>query len=150
MPAVSPTMHVTVHVAGKVRHPGVFPLQPGARVADAIKAAGGVRGTPDTGTLNLARRLVDGEQILVGVSAPQGATVQGTTQSIPSLDTPLIDLNGATAEQLEQLPGVGAVLAARIVEYRDAHGGFRSVDQIKEVTGIGPAKFSDLKDKVRV
>lgn len=152
--AGAPSPQVMVHVAGKVRDPGVFTLPGGARVADAVKAAGGARGGSATGTLNLARRLVDGEQILVGVAAPPGAVMSSSSSSSssasPLAPDQLMDLNTATTDQLEQLPGVGEVLAGRIAEFRDTRGGFRSVDQLKEVTGIGPAKFADLKDKVRV
>ncbi|WP_433183900.1 helix-hairpin-helix domain-containing protein [Actinoallomurus sp. CA-150999] len=142
---------VLIDVAGKVRHPGVVSLPAGARVIDAIKAAGGVRPGTETGTLNLARRVVDGEQILVGVDAPPtpaappgappGATVPGGTP---------VDLNTASAAQLDQLPGVGPVLAQRIVDYRAQHGPFRSVDELRQVSGIGAAKFGDLKGLVTV
>jgi competence protein ComEA len=144
---------LVVDVAGKVRHPGVVSLTSGARVIDAIKEAGGLRPGAKTGTLNLARRVVDGEQILVGVNAtpaapappmsptgPPGATAPGAP----------IDLNAATAAQLDQLPGVGPVLAQRIVDYRTQHNGFRSVDELRQVSGIGEAKFADVKDLVRV
>jgi competence protein ComEA len=140
-----------VDVAGKVHHPGVVTLPAGARVIDAINAAGGVRSGAKTGTLNLARRVVDGEQILVGVATSPSAVV-------PPSDTPgssaapgaPVDLNTATAAQLDQLPGVGPVLAQRIVDYRTQHSGFRSVDELRQVSGIGEAKFADIKNRVRV
>lgn len=144
---------LVVDVAGKVRHPGVVTLASGARVIDAIKEAGGIRHGVDTGSLNLARRVADGEQILVGIKAtadpalppasppgPQGTPVPGAP----------VDLNSATAPQLDELPGVGPVLAQRIVDYRGQHGGFHSVDELRQVSGIGDAKFADLKDLVRV
>ncbi|MEU7897527.1 ComEA family DNA-binding protein [Nonomuraea sp. NPDC049152] len=137
---------VMVHVAGKVRKPGVYTLPSGSRVTDAVQAAGGVRtGTP-TGSVNLARRLIDGEQIVVGAPGAPGAG--GTVAAAPVSD--VLDLNAATPDQLEQLPGVGEVLAARIAEFRTTHGGFRSIDQLREVTGIGDRKYAELKDKVRV
>jgi competence protein ComEA len=147
-PAGSP---LVVDVAGKVHHPGVVTLPAGARVIDAINAAGGVRSGAKTGTLNLARRVVDGEQILVGVATSPSAVV-------PPSDTPgssaapgaPVDLNTATAAQLDQLPGVGPVLAQRIVDYRTQHSGFRSVDELRQVSGIGEAKFADIKNRVRV
>jgi competence protein ComEA len=151
-PTPSPSPLV-VDVAGKVRHPGVVSLPPGARVIDAIKEAGGVRPGAKTGTLNLARRVVDGEQILVGLNAtPAPALPPAGTSGPPGTavsGTPL-DLNSATAAQLDQLPGVGPVLAQRIVDYRTQHGGFRSVDELRQVSGIGDAKYADVKALVRV
>lgn len=135
---------VVVHVAGKVRHPGVVTLPAGARVSDAIKAAGGPRPGARTGLLNLARKVVDGEQILVGMPAPAGAPAAGGTPGLP------LDLNAATVEQFQQLPGVGPVLAQRIVDYRTRNGAFHSVAQLREVSGIGARRFNDLKDLVRV
>ncbi|MGW0480846.1 helix-hairpin-helix domain-containing protein [Nonomuraea sp. NPDC003214] len=137
------TGKVTVHVAGKVRDPGVYTLPIGARVTDAITAAGGVRRGAPLGPVNLARRLLDGEQIMVG--APTAATA-----AAPAPEASVLDLNSATQDQLEQLPGVGEVLAARIAEYRTAHGGFTSIDQLRNVNGIGPRTFEEIKPKVRV
>ncbi|WP_327584437.1 ComEA family DNA-binding protein [Nonomuraea sp. NBC_00507] len=142
----SPTAKVTVHVAGKIRKPGVYLLPAGARVADAVTVAGGVARGASTGSLNLARRLIDGEQIVVGT--PAGPAAPGSAVSDPAAT--VLDLNSATTEQLEQLPGVGEVLAARITEFRDSHGGFTSVEQLREVSGIGPRKFDEIKPKVRV
>ncbi|RBQ14807.1 ComEA family DNA-binding protein [Spongiactinospora rosea] len=147
---------VTVHVAGKVRRPGVFTLPDGSRVEDAVAAAGGPKRGVATDSINLARRLMDGEQIIVG-----GPPVAHAPAQVPAPDAPgvpresglpgaLIDLNTATVEQLDVLPGVGEVLARRIVDYRTANGGFRTVDQLQEVSGIGDSKFADIKDKVRV
>ncbi|MEV0591058.1 helix-hairpin-helix domain-containing protein [Nonomuraea cavernae] len=144
--ASTPTAQVTVHVTGKVRKPGVYTLPVGARVTDAVTAAGGARQTAAAGSVNLARRLVDGEQIVVG--APAGPSAPGMAQADPA--AAVLDLNAATADQLEQLPGVGEVLAARIAEFRTAHGGFTSVDQLREVSGIGPRTYDELKGKVRV
>ncbi|GAA2098474.1 hypothetical protein GCM10009780_46750 [Actinomadura alba] len=141
---------VVVHVAGKVRRPGVVTLPSGARVSDAIRAAGGLRPGAGTGSLNLARRLVDGEQIPVGVpaaAAPAAVPSPGAAGGAPGAP---LDLNTATAEQFQQLPGVGPVLAERIVAYRTQHGGFRGVDQLREVTGIGERRFAELKGHVRV
>ncbi|MFF5211874.1 helix-hairpin-helix domain-containing protein [Streptosporangium sp. NPDC000396] len=138
-------IEVTVHITGKVRRPGVITLPGGSRVTDAVEAAGGVRKGAVTGPLNLARKLVDGEQIVVGALTP---TVTVPAPADPA--TVVLDLNTATAEQLEQLPGVGQVLAQRIVEYRDSHGGFRNVEQLREVSGIGDRKYAEMKDKVRV
>ncbi|GAA4046196.1 ComEA family DNA-binding protein [Nonomuraea soli] len=136
---------VIVHVAGKVRRPGVYTLAAGSRVADAVEAAGGVRQGAGSGTVlgsvNLARRVVDGEQITVGLAATAAAGAQGD---------PLVNLNTASPEQLEQLPGVGEVLAQRIAAFRDSHGGFQSVEQLRQVSGIGPRKFEEIRDKVQL
>jgi competence protein ComEA len=151
-PSPSPSALV-VDVAGKVRHPGVVSLTSGARVIDAIKEAGGLRPGTTTGTLNLARRVVDGEQILVGIKAAPAPVPPPTNPSgppgAPEPGTP-IDLNAATVAQLDQLPGVGPVLAQRIVDYRTQHSGFHSVDELRQVSGIGESKFADLKSLVRV
>ncbi|GII55023.1 hypothetical protein Pth03_34120 [Planotetraspora thailandica] len=142
----SPTSSVVVYVTGKVRKPGVLTLATGSRVADALKAAGGVRRGAEPGAVNLARRLVDGEQIVVGEPAPPGH-VGG--EAAPQAGG-LVNLNLATAEQLNSLPGVGEVLAQRITEFREAHGGFQSVEQLREVAGIGEKKFAEIKDKATV
>ncbi|MET8155112.1 ComEA family DNA-binding protein [Sphaerisporangium sp. NPDC005289] len=142
-------VQVLVHVIGKVRKPGVVALPSGSRVADALAAAGGVRAGSTTGELNLARRLVDGEQIVVG--RPHGAgglPVQPVDPAaVPGMP---VDLNTATSGQLEDLPGVGEVLAGRIIDFRQSHAGFQSVDQLRQITGIGDRKFAELRDKVRV
>ncbi|MFI6580414.1 helix-hairpin-helix domain-containing protein [Embleya sp. NPDC050493] len=145
-PAVGP---ITVHVAGKVARPGVVVLPPGARVADAVQAAGGALPAADLATLNLARPLADGEQIPVGVP---GAPIQvaPTPTGGPTAPGALVDINAATAEQLEQLPGVGPVLARQIIEKRTQLGRFATIDQLRQIRGIGERKYSDLKPKVRV
>ncbi|EST35922.1 hypothetical protein N566_17095, partial [Streptomycetaceae bacterium MP113-05] len=147
---------VVVDVAGGVRHPGVHRLPRGSRVADALKAAGGVRpgaAGKDLDALNQARRLVDGEQILVGASARAAAVaapapVAGAPPVPGGAAPPRVSLSSATAEQLETLPGVGPVLARHIIDYRARHGGFTSVDQLRDVDGIGPSRFSDLEPEV--
>ncbi|GAA3949132.1 hypothetical protein GCM10023085_34550 [Actinomadura viridis] len=150
--ATSQGAAVVVHVHGKVRRPGVVSLPGGARVADAIKAAGGARPGAGTGDLNLARKVIDGEQIAVGVraTAPAPAGSPAPVPSGPGGGGAPLDLNTATAEQLDGLPGVGPVLAQRIVDHRTRHGGFRSVEQLQEVSGIGARRFADLRAMVRV
>ncbi|CNE18017.1 DNA-binding protein [Mycobacterium tuberculosis] len=148
--AAASTSSVVVHVLGKVKHPGVVTLPSGSRVAEAIKAAGGVRRGAKTGTLNLARKLVDGEQIPVGIPRPTPAPAPAPAASASAAPGTPLDLNTATPDQLDDLPGVGPVLAKRIVAYRTQHGGFRSVEQLQEVSGIGAHRFADLKSLVRV
>ena len=144
---------VVVDVAGKVRRPGIVRLAAGARVVDALAAAGGTLPGVDLTPLNLARRLVDGEQVLVGV-APASAAAPGGgaagTAGVAAGAGGQLDLNAATVEQLEALPGVGPVLAQRIADWRTEHGRFSTVDELREVSGIGAKKFADLKDRVRV
>jgi competence protein ComEA len=140
---------VAVHVAGRVRHPGLVRLPAGSRVQDAIRAAGGATSGADLDAVNLARRLSDGEQVLVpgpGDPAPQPVPGATTTPGVPGVP---IDLNTATVEQLDTLPGVGEVTAGRIVAYRTAHP-FTAVDELLEVPGIGQRRFDQLKDLVTV
>ncbi|MFD3455607.1 ComEA family DNA-binding protein [Streptomyces sp. NPDC058691] len=146
-PEPGPRAALVVDVAGKVRRPGLRRLPTGARVADALDAAGGALPGADTSALNLARRLADGEQIVVGRAAAPGlpALAAPGAASVPPA---AVSLNGATAEQLDALPGVGPVLARHILEYRAQHGGFTSVDQLRDVNGIGDRRFADLKPLV--
>lgn len=147
-PSVAPD--VVVDVAGKVRRPGLVKLAEGSRVADAIAAAGGeLPGTATVG-LSLARRLVDGEQLLIGM--PQVAAVSGPGSSSAASGAPVgpVDLNTATVSDLDALPGIGPVLAQRVVDWRSAHGSFTSVDQLREVSGLGGKKFDSLAPLVRV
>lgn len=140
---------VTVDVAGKVRRPGIAVLDAGARVIDAIKAAGGARPGVDLTTLNLARLLVDGEQIVVGVAAPAG--VAGAGPIPPGASTgPLVNLNTADQTLLETLPDVGPVTAEAIIAWRTEHGGFTAVDELLEVDGIGDATLATLTPHVTV
>ncbi|MEU6492149.1 ComEA family DNA-binding protein [Streptomyces sp. NPDC049097] len=148
---------VVVDVGGKVRRPGLQRLPAGSRVVDALRAAGGVRPGTDTDGLNRARLLVDGEQIVVGAPAPvpgvgggagaanpvTGGSAAGAAPGAP------VSLSTATVDQLDALPGVGPVLAQHIVDYRTRHGGFRSVDELREVNGIGERRFADLRNLVR-
>jgi competence protein ComEA len=152
-PAASP--EVVISVVGKVSRPGLVRVPDGSRVADALAAAGGALPGTDLVALNLARRVADGEQLLVGVAPPPGQPVDGASPpaaapAAPAAASPLVDLNTATLEQLDALPGVGPVTAQRIVDWRAAHGRFTSVDQLREVSGIGEARFARLKDLVRI
>lgn len=150
-PGAPPSGSYAVHVAGKVRRPGIVTVPAGSRVADAVNAAGGAKPGADTSTVNLARRVVDGEQILVGVPGASAAGAAGASTLAPGAPgSAQLDLNTATVEQLQQLPGVGPVLAQRMADFRTQHGGFQSVDQLRAVTGIGERRFAELKDQVRV
>ncbi|MCX5382488.1 ComEA family DNA-binding protein [Streptomyces sp. NBC_00083] len=155
----SPAGVLVVDVGGKVQRPGVYRLPAGSRVADALTAAGGVRGGADLTGLNRARLLTDGEQVLAGVpgtalAGPGGGTLSsggaGSGPGGPGGTSGPVSLNSASAEQLDTLPGVGPVLARHIVDYRAQHGGFRSVDELREVKGIGEGKFNDLQALVRL
>jgi competence protein ComEA len=140
---------VLVDVRGAVRSPGVQRLSAGARVLDAIEAAGGLRAGRHYGQVNLARVLVDGEQVVVGAgsaAAPAPVTA-GAASGAPAAP---VDLNSATPEQLETLNGVGPVLAGEIVAWRTAHGRFTSVDDLLDVSGIGDKTLAGLRDSVRV
>lgn len=140
---------IVVDVSGKVREPGIHRLPAGSRVADALRAAGGIKGDADTAGLNRARLLMDGEQVVVGSPAPPGAVAAGPAAGGATAAAGPVGLNSATAEQLETLPGVGPVLAQHIIDYRTEHGGFRSVDELREVKGIGDRRFADLQPLVR-
>jgi competence protein ComEA len=139
---------VTVDVSGKVRHPGVATLPAGSRVIDALRKAGGARARVDLGSLNLARVLVDGEQILVGRGQPGGGVAAGASSAAPDPDGPLVNLNTATETELETLPGVGPVTAQKILEWRTANGAFSSVDELLEVDGIGDKTLAELAPHV--
>jgi competence protein ComEA len=138
-----------VHVAGWVRSPGVYELQMGQRVIDAIDRAGGPRRGADLNALNLAALVVDAQQVLVPrkVATSSGAGGQLTA---PGGEGQKINLNLATAEDLETLPGIGEVLAQRILEHRESNGPFTSVDELLEVSGIGEARLEDIRDRVSV
>ena len=144
---------IVVAVGGKVRKPGLVRLAAGSRVADAIQAAGGADAGVDVAMLNLARKVVDGELILVGVTPPPGANVATAPAGAPAGGAPAggpLNLNTATLAELDSLPGVGPVLAQRILDARDAQGGFRSVSDLRKVEGIGDARYEQLKDLVVV
>ena len=154
-PGAGPSLLV-VEVAGKVRRPGVYRLPAGARVDDAVRAAGGFLGTVDPVTVNLARKLVDGEQVLVGIAVsgaaagPAGSDATAGTAGPGSGGAGPLDLNSATLAQLDGLPGVGPVLAQHILDWRIQHGRFDSVEQLNSVSGIGDSKYADLKPLVTV
>jgi competence protein ComEA len=141
---------VVVAVAGEVGRPGLVRLPPGARVADALAAAGGAKPGVDVAMLNPARKVVDGELILVGVPAPPGATPSVPVGGAPGPAGGLVNLNTATAAELDTLPGVGPVLAQRILDARTAQGGFTAVSDLRKVDGIGSSRYEQLKGLVTV
>jgi competence protein ComEA len=158
---------IKVHVMGAVKHPGVVQLPLGARVQDGLDRAGGCRRTAELGDLNLAQPLADGQQIFVarsgghsevrdpitssgGGSSGGGSSGGGSSGSGTSGVTQPINLNTATADQLDQLPGIGPVTAQKIISWRDQHGGFTDVEELQEIEGIGPKTFADLAQLVTV
>lgn len=148
----APPAPLVVSVSGKVHRPGLVEVPEGSRVADVLEAAGGaLRGT-DLSALNLARRVADGEQVAVGVpAAPDAAPVAAPGASQPAAGgTPAgkVSLNVATVEQLDALPGVGPVTAQRILEWRNRHGRFTRVEQLREIEGIGERRFAQLREMV--
>jgi competence protein ComEA len=165
-PSPPPDQPVVVSVVGLVHAPGLVTWTPTARIADALKAAGGTTEGADTIGLNMARQVADGEQILVGLAPPKGqpavlgssvttcSAAPGASGSGSGSGSPapakVINLNTATVQQLDTLPGIGSVTAAAIVAWRDANGKFSSVDQLAEIDGIGPGRLEKLRPLVRV
>jgi comEA protein len=153
-PAVTPSpSSILVHVAGEVRRPGVYEFREGDRVIDAIDAAGGARGDAALDELNLAAPLTDGSQVLVpgrSALAPAPIGEGSTTSGVADATTAKINVNTADAAELEELPGIGEVLSQAIVDYRAENGPFSSVDELEDVSGIGPAILEDVRDLVGV
>ncbi|WP_205328014.1 helix-hairpin-helix domain-containing protein [Glycomyces sp. YM15] len=137
---------IIVSVAGAVKEPGIVELEAGSRVADAIEAAGGLADGADPGFLNLARVVADGDLVAVPDATASGAAAPGDTEGASSGG--LVNVNVASAAELDALKGIGPVLAERIIEYRDANGSFGSLDELSEVSGIGTALLEQLRDQV--
>lgn len=133
------TRDVIVHVAGAVERPGVYRLPTGARVTDAVKRAGGVASGARADSINLAARLSDGQQVVVPGRGAATATVGGGEAAGP------ISLGSATAEQLDEIEGIGPVTAEKIIEFRDQHGGLSSIEQLDRISGIGPSTMEALR-----
>ena len=148
--SVSPAAQLIVDVAGWVRKPGVYQFDPGARVVDAVTRAGGARDGADLSLLNLAAPLVDGQQILVPKEGETPVPGTGTTGTTGPGGLPIVNINTADETTLETLNGVGPALAAAIIQYRTDQGPFTSVDQLDEVSGIGPATLEKLRPQVTV
>ena len=130
---------IYVDVAGKVIHPGVYQLPQGSRAIDALNMAGGAKKGVDLSDINLAHIVVDGEQLYVGGSSSIGSAPRGK-----------LNINRASKSQFDSLPGIGPVLASRIIAYRTKNGPFTSVDDLQKVSGIGGSKFDDIKDLLRI
>jgi len=145
--AVSGPAELVVDVAGKVRRPGIAVLKPGDRVIDAIRAAGGVRSGVELSGLNLARLLVDGEQVVVGIPPPPGVAASAAANPTAQAGV-LVNINTATSTQLEELPGVGPVTAESIIAFRTEHGAFSSVEELLDVSGIGDATLAEIAPHV--
>jgi competence protein ComEA len=137
---------IFVDVTGAVNAPGVYTLTASSRVIDAIKAAGGSAAGADLSTINLARVLADGEQIYVdaAVTNTKGVRISATKRSGP------ISINRATVSDFDSLDGIGPVIARRIIEYRKTHGPFMTIEDLQKVSGIGEAKFAQIKSKIRI
>jgi competence protein ComEA len=154
-PAPSPSPpDVVVYVCGEVRAPGVVRLPSTARVADALKQAGGATSAAEMSAVNLAARLADGQQIIVprsgepaAAAAVASAASSGAGATVPAAP---VNINTASLEELDTLDGVGPSTAQKIIDYRTANGGFKTIDEIKEVSGIGDAKFAAMKDSITV
>lgn len=151
---------ILIHVAGAVRQPGLYELPPKARVRDALQAAGGALPSADESALNLAALVEDGQKLLIPerslaatTPAPNHSPTPGTSPGAPAApanSSGPIDLNTASVEELDSLPGIGPAMAARILAYRQEHGGFKTIEEIQEVSGIGPATFEKLKDLITI
>lgn len=137
---------LVVHVVGAVRRPGLYRLPEGSRIDDAIRKAGGARARADLGLINLAAPVADGQQVLVPRRASPGAPP--VEVGVPAAPAGPVQLNTATLEQLDALPGVGPVTAQKILAYREEHGAFQSVDELDAVPGIGPTRLEELRQLV--
>ena len=141
-----PSSRVVVDVVGAVRRPGLYRLAHGSRIADALTRAGGATSKADLAQVNLAAPLADGEQVVVPQRGPGGGAGGGATSTGTSAEP--VQLSTATLEQLDSLPGVGPVTAQKILDYRQKHGAFQSVDELDAVPGIGPKRLDQLHDLV--
>ena len=147
----SPPPSLLVDVAGWVKRPGVYELQEGDRVIDALEAASGPRKGATLTGLNLAAPVTDGQQVLVPEPVREGASEEGAAGTgAESSESGKIDVNSAEATELEELSGIGEVLAGRIIDYREENGPFDSVDQLEDVSGIGPATLEEIRNDVTV
>ncbi len=144
----APRPRLVVHVVGAVRRPGLYRISDGARIADALRRAGGATPRADLSLVNLAAPVSDGTQIVVPRRAPPAAAGESSEGDGEAAPAGPLHLNTATAEQLDELPGVGPVTARKIVDYREQHGAFSSVDDLDAIPGIGPARLEQLREVV--
>jgi competence protein ComEA len=153
--ARTPARLLVVDVAGEVRRPGVYRVAPGSRADAAVQLAGGVTARAERAAVNLAMPLHDGQQVVVprhgavSVSSARGGPGAAPAASTGAAPAQPVSLSTATPDQLDTLDGIGPTLAARIVQYRDAHGGFKSVDELRQVSGIGDKRFETLRKAVQ-
>jgi competence protein ComEA len=143
-----PAARVVVDVVGAVRRPGLYRLEQGSRIADAVARAGGATGKADLAQVNLAAPLADGEQVVVPKRGAAGAVGSGVAPGGTGAATGPVHLSTATLDQLDSLPGIGPVTAQKILDYRAKHGAFSSVDALDAVPGIGPSRMDQLRDLV--
>ena len=144
----APSM-LTVYVSGEVNAPGLVEISSGSRIGDAVEACGGFTPLADRSAINLARKAEDGMQIHITARQEQAAGI-AAAPAANSSQSSFVNLNTATKEELDTLPGIGPAMASRIIEYRQANGNFKSIEDIKEVKGIGEAKFAKMKDRLRI
>jgi len=154
-PVAAPSLSATpapllVHVVGLVREPGVYELAEGSRVIDALDVAGGPKRDANLSALNLAAPLKDGQQIIVPRASDVEAPAATAPGAVAASASALVNINTASAEELDTLPGIGEVLAAAILQYREEHGPFTSVDQLVDVSGIGEVTLEELRDLVTI
>lgn len=141
---------LTVHVAGAVANPGLYRMDEGSRVADALQKAGGPAPDAALDDLNLAGRLSDGQKVMVPRKAAQAQATDPGRLEAPAVGSSLVNLNTATEDELDELPGVGPALASRIIEYRKKNGPFSTIEELDSVSGIGPAKLDSIRDLVTI
>jgi competence protein ComEA len=142
----APARKLLVHVVGAVRTPGLYRLDEGSRIDDAITAAGGPRPKAALDLVNLASPVADGQQVVVPVRGREGATAPGSPPG--ATPTERVHLNTATLEELDALPGIGPITAQKILDYRTEHGAFSSIEELDAVPGIGPARLAELSEQV--